>query len=237
MAGLNVGVAPQPSPRTPESGARTRQIILAAARRLFAASGFHGVSMRQIAAEASVPTALVSYHFKSKLGLYRAVFQAHAAEFTDARVARLETFKASADPEQTVRKLLEIFVQPVIEMSTAPGGRDFARLVARETNEPREAERGVLAEFMDPVARSIIRNLEKAFPDVDKATIHWAFLFASGALAINHAATGRIERLSDGLCQSQNPPEFVDRLIDFVTGGILAAIHADRARRRAALGD
>jgi AcrR family transcriptional regulator len=236
MAGLNVAVASQPSPRTPASGVRTRQTILAAASRLFASSGFHGVSMRQIGAEAGVPTALVSYHFKSKLGLYRAVFLAHAPEFTDARVARLEAFEASADPEQTVRELLEIFVQPVIEMSAAPGGRDFARLVARETNEPREAERGVLAEFMDPVARATIRNLEKAFPDVDKATVHWAFLFASGALAINHAATGRIERLSDGLCQSQKPAELVDRLIDFVTGGILAAVHADRARRHAALG-
>jgi AcrR family transcriptional regulator len=236
MAGMNVAVASQPSPRTPASGVRTRQTIVAAAGRLFASNGFHGVSMRQIAAEARVPTALVSYHFKSKLGLYRAVFQAHAAEFTDARVARLETFDASADPERAVRELLEIFVQPVIEMSAAPGGRDFARLVARETNEPREAERGVLAEFMDPVARSIISNLAKIFPDVDKATIHWAFLFSSGALAINHAATGRIERLSDGLCQSQNPREFVDRLIDFVTGGILTAVQADRARRRASLG-
>jgi len=234
METLNDDFAPQPAPRTPESGARTRQTILKAAERLFAQSGFHGVSMRQIGAEAGVPTALVSYHFSSKLGLYRAVFQAHAGQFTDARVAQLENFEPFAEPEQTVRALLQILVQPVIEMSAAPGGRDFARLVAREANEPREAERGVVAEFMDPVARLTIGKLEQAFPDVDKATVHWAFLFASGALAINHAATGRIERLSDGLCHSENPSEIVDRLIDFAAGGILAAFAAERARNRAA---
>ena len=62
------------APRSVQSGARTRETILRTAERLFAAGGFDGVSMRQIGMEAGVPLALVSYHFKSKLGLYRAVF-------------------------------------------------------------------------------------------------------------------------------------------------------------------
>ena len=112
MEGLTQGVALEPSPRTPQSGERSRRAILAAAERLFASNGFHG--------EAGVPTALVSYHFKSKLGLYRAVFRAHADKFTDARIAQLYSFRATADPVTTVRELLHILVQPVIEMSAAP---------------------------------------------------------------------------------------------------------------------
>jgi len=229
MEGL--GTEALPAPRTPESGARTRQTILAAAERMFASNGFHGVSMRQIGAEAGVPTALVSYHFKSKLGLYRAVFKAHADSFTDARIAEFDTFDASGDPKRALRRLIEIFVQPVIEIPAAPGGRNFARLVARETNEPREAERGVVAEFMDPIAWAMLEKLETIFPQADKATIHWAFLFASGALAINHAATGRIERLSNGLCRSESYPEIVDHLVDFIAGGMFSAVESDRARR------
>ena len=144
MEGLTQGVALEPSPRTPQSGERSRRAILAAAERLFASNGFHGVLMPQIGTEAGVPTALVSYHFKSKLRLYRAVFRAHADKFTDARIAQLYSFRATADPV-TVRELLHILVQPVIEMSAAP-----------KANEPREAERGVLAEFIDPVAKLII---------------------------------------------------------------------------------
>ncbi len=41
-----------PAPRSAESGARTREIILGTAERLFAARGFDGVSMRQIGLEA-----------------------------------------------------------------------------------------------------------------------------------------------------------------------------------------
>ena len=222
------------APRSVQSGARTRETILRTAERLFAAGGFDGVSMRQIGMEAGVPLALVSYHFKSKLGLYRAVFRAHAQALTEDRLAQLERFQPSDDPRKTVRDLMLILVEPVIEMATAPGGRDFARLIARETNEPLEAERGVLTEFFDPVAKLIIVQLERAFPEVDKATAHWAYLFAAGALAINHAATGRIERLSGGLCHSEDPSEILDHLIDFATGGILSAFEADLARKRRA---
>lgn len=220
-----------PSPRSIQSGVRTRETILRSAERLFAASGFDGVSIRQIGMEAGVPLALVSYHFKSKLGLYRAVFRAHAQTITDDRIAQLERFKHSNDPRETVRELMLILVEPIIEMGAAPGGRDFARLIARETNEPLEAERGVLTEFFDPVAKLIIAHLERAYPEVEKGTVHWAYLFAAGALAINHAATGRIERLSGGLCHSEHPSEILDHLIDFATGGIISAFEADLARR------
>jgi len=220
------------APRSVESGVHTRGVILKVAQRLFAARGFDGVSMREIGLEAGVPLALVSYHFKSKQGLYRAVFRAHEA-LTSKRAAQLEEFSASADPKKTVRDLVFILVQPVIEIAMTPEGRDFARLIAREVNDPVEEERGVLAEFIDPVATLIIGHLKRAFPELDERSVYWAFLFASGALAINHAATGRIERLSSGLCHSRdNPAEIIDRLVNFVTGGILSTFAAELASKR-----
>jgi AcrR family transcriptional regulator len=54
--------------------ANTRDRILDAAEMLFAEDGLHAVSIRQIAAAADVPFGLVRYHFESKDGLYRAVF-------------------------------------------------------------------------------------------------------------------------------------------------------------------
>ena len=52
-----------------------RDKILDAAEMLFAEDGLHGVSMRQIAVAAKVPIGLIGYHFGSKDGLYRAVFE------------------------------------------------------------------------------------------------------------------------------------------------------------------
>ena len=53
-----------------------RERILKTAEQIFAEMGFEGTSLRQIAVHADVPVALVSYHFKNKLGLYREVFKA-----------------------------------------------------------------------------------------------------------------------------------------------------------------
>lgn len=51
----------------------TRDSIFAAAARLFAASGFDGVSTDDIAREAGANKAMIYYHFADKLALYRAI--------------------------------------------------------------------------------------------------------------------------------------------------------------------
>lgn len=61
-----------PRGHTPK-GARAREKILAVAERLFAESGFHGTSMRDVATEAGIPLANVVYHFTKKERLYGAV--------------------------------------------------------------------------------------------------------------------------------------------------------------------
>lgn len=51
----------------------TREIILAAARRLFASENFEAVGMRDVAREAGINVALVSRYFGSKEDLFRKV--------------------------------------------------------------------------------------------------------------------------------------------------------------------
>lgn len=57
------------------SGTERRDSILAAGRRVFSRSGYHGAKTLQIAREAGVSEALVYRHFPSKLALYRAVLR------------------------------------------------------------------------------------------------------------------------------------------------------------------
>lgn len=51
---------------------QTREAILAAARETFSARGYEATKLRDVAALAGVDVALVSYHFKSKDGLFEA---------------------------------------------------------------------------------------------------------------------------------------------------------------------
>jgi TetR/AcrR family transcriptional regulator len=67
-------------------GQRAQERILVAAERLFASRGFHGTSLRDVAAAARLPLATAVYHFPRKEKLYGAVLEAIANEL----VAELE---------------------------------------------------------------------------------------------------------------------------------------------------
>jgi len=59
----------------PSQPLQAREQILQAARRQFLASGYRRVTLRAIAADAGVDSALISYYFGSKRGLFAAVMQ------------------------------------------------------------------------------------------------------------------------------------------------------------------
>jgi hypothetical protein len=56
----------------------TPATILDAAEDLFSKHGFYGVTIREVAREAGVDTALVHYYFGAKRGLFDAVFMSRA---------------------------------------------------------------------------------------------------------------------------------------------------------------
>ena len=78
----------------------SQQRILTAAEELFAASGYEGTSVRQIAQRAGVPVALVSYHFGSKLGVYRRVFESHTPTIVAERNVGLALAELEQDPDR-----------------------------------------------------------------------------------------------------------------------------------------
>jgi AcrR family transcriptional regulator len=75
-----------------ESKANTRERLLAAARTVFARSGFHGASVEEIASEAGFSTGALYSNFDGKEDLFLAVMERaieeHAREITAAVAAR-----------------------------------------------------------------------------------------------------------------------------------------------------
>ncbi len=88
----------------------TRGQILAAARRRFLTDGYQAVTMRQIAAEAGVDLALVSYYFGSKKGLFGAAVTASAnpAEV----IARAVDGDLATLPQRVLHDLLALWDDP-----------------------------------------------------------------------------------------------------------------------------
>lgn len=102
-------------------GRRARDAIVAHAEGLLAARGFHGTSMRDIAAAARLPLATVVYHFARKEQLYAAVLGAigdelvrdlAAIETTDALAAALVAW-TMRNPQRVRLLLRELLDNPV----------------------------------------------------------------------------------------------------------------------------
>src|SRR6201995_1949017 len=87
--------------RNPEA---TRQKLLAAARREFAASGLAGARVDEIAARAGVNKQLVYHYFGDKDALYLAVLE---WVYEEIRTQERKLNLAGLPPERAIRKLIE----------------------------------------------------------------------------------------------------------------------------------
>ena len=100
-----------------DRSATTREALVTAARRLFAAQGFAEVPTDAIAAEAGVTRGALYHQFADKVALFDAVVDAVEADIV-ARLAEQAAVAGVSDPvegmRQAVRSWLEICVEPEI---------------------------------------------------------------------------------------------------------------------------
>jgi AcrR family transcriptional regulator len=132
----------------PAGGSSARADILATARRLFLAEGYHQVTLRTIAAEAGVDAALISYHFGSKRGLLgeAMALAVNPADLLAREIAgplnnlpeRILTTVLTAWDDPETSGSLRTFIEAVI--ADPEVGRVFRELVEHEML-PRIAER------------------------------------------------------------------------------------------------
>jgi TetR/AcrR family transcriptional regulator len=83
----------------------TRDEILAAAQVCFAAQGFVATTIKDIAAQAGVNSALLYYYFRDKENLYRAVLDRLIRDFVSRGMATLDS---PGTPDARLRAFLEL---------------------------------------------------------------------------------------------------------------------------------
>lgn len=118
MTTITTKPLPKRVSHTPK-GQLARERVLHAAEKLFAKHGFHGTSLRDVAAAAKQPLASIVYHFAKKEELYAAVLgaigdqieRALVASLADERTSRVDAIarglvRWSADRPDRVRLLL-----------------------------------------------------------------------------------------------------------------------------------
>jgi AcrR family transcriptional regulator len=199
----------------------TRRRILDAAEKLFADRGFHGVSVREIAREAGVDVALVSYHCGRKHDLFETVFLRRAELLNRERREMLAACRQAAAPgPPDLEAVIDAFTHPLLNRSArgGPGWKRYFALVAQVNNSPELAPIG-MTKFFDPVVQEFIAALREALPEAAEEDIYWSYHFLSGALTLTFAETGRIDQLSGGVCRSNDLDSVHARLVPYAAAG------------------
>lgn len=202
----------------------TREKLLNAGEQLFAAHGFDGVTVRQIARQAGADPALVSYYFGSKRGLFDEILTRRAEDLNEARLAALHKCEEEAgEAGPTVEQIIDAFTHPLLDRSErgGPGWKSYFALIAIMNNSP-EWGKQVLNRYFDPIVRRFMESLRRALPDCREEDLFWSYHFLSGALTLTFAETGRIDELSEGVCRASDLDAVHDRMVPFVAAGFRA---------------
>jgi AcrR family transcriptional regulator len=203
------------------NGKAARERILDAAEELFAEHGFDAVTVRQVTRRSEVDVALAHYYFGTKKGLFDAVFLRRASILNEARLRAIDEYQINPGPGgATVEGFIQAFLDPVLERwaTGGPGWKSYLAIVAQVNNTPKWGGE-TMARYFDPVIRRLIDALRGIMHTAHDADLYWGYQFFSGALTLTFAETGRIERLSSGLCRSSDHEAVRARLAPFVAAG------------------
>ena len=204
----------------PETEAATKNLVFAAAERLFAVHGFQKVSVRDITAEAGVNLASVNYHFGSKDALLFEIFRRRTAELNRARARMLHEATDAHAGHPPVRAILEALIAPPVRWLDPRGDRLISlQFIIRSRSEGTEAMREALTKDV-----SHLRRFADAFlaarPDLSPEDVYWRLHFVLGMIHNNRFAEfDRLNTLSDGLTREDDVESLIARMVDFTEAG------------------
>src|SRR6478609_14839 len=143
---------PRRARRTRMTGAERRQQLLEIGRTLFAAKGFEGTSVEEIAAKAGVSKPVVYEHFGGKEGLYAVVVDREIRTLLDGINVALRV-------ETTSRGLLEAAALALLDY--IEGSTDGFRILVRDS--PAGQSTGSFASLISDVATQVEHLLAAEF--------------------------------------------------------------------------
>ncbi len=214
-------------PEPPSS--ETREQLVAAAERLFAARGFGGVSVRLIAAEAGVNWSLVGYYFRGKHGLLAEVYRRHCATLNAERLRLLAEARRTGLPLEAV---IDAFVRPALAEITDGHDHQYSRLRAMLAAEDAPLLAQLVAENFDQSSRTFVAALRECLPDLPADEVLWRFHFMLGTIYYSASSPQRIKAFSRGRCDPGDVDVTVRHLVPFLAAAFRSPAMAPESKAR-----
>ena len=214
-----------PSAR-PKASARSdgdaRGRLLSAGLRLFAEQGFKATSVRELAREANVNLAAISYHFGDKAALYREIFSAKVREQMPGHSLDLLAMPL----EQALQAFYRDFLEPLKrDQETAL----MMKLHFRELFEPTGAWQQVVEQELRPRFSELTRLLQRelGLARIDR-DVHRAALAMVGMAVHLFTCQDEVRHLAPGVLGASRG---IDVLAQRLAGYACAIIEGERLRR------
>jgi AcrR family transcriptional regulator len=179
-----------------------------------------------VAQRVGVHHTLLNYYFEDKKKLFDAVFARRAVVTSELRMKALDDYDAATGGKPTVEGALHAFLDTDLDLYIQGGEpwKNYGALGAHASNTPEGAE--LMDQHFDPVVLRLVSLLKKALPDAAEEDIFWGYHFVTGALMVTLGRTGRIDKLSGGVCKSEDFLAIKQRMAAFMAAGFLKICNA-----------
>lgn len=206
--------------------------ILDEAEYLFSKHGLHGVTLKDVAQRVGAHHTLLNYYFTDKKKLFDAVIARRAGITSALRMEALNKYDAASKGKPTLEGALHAFLDTDLDLyiQGGEGWKNYGALGAQASNTPEGAE--LMDLHFDPVVLRLIELIKKALPDCAEEDLFWGHHFVTGALMLTLARTGRIDKLSGGLCKSDDYSAVKERMASFMAAGFLEICQPRRGCKR-----
>ena len=197
--------------------------ILDAAEQLFAEYGYHGVTLKDVAARVGVSSTLIHYHFSGKESIFEAVWARRAPISVRNRLESMRRYAEEVGDSVTVEGALHAWIDADlnVQIDEMEQWLAFGKISA-QANSAAGWGAEKMTKYFNPVVLALIDLLKKAMPECDEETIFWGYHFVSGAMTHNMARTGRLDELSHGLCSSDDFVSIKRHMAKFMAAGFHA---------------
>jgi TetR/AcrR family transcriptional regulator len=163
--------------------------IVDAAARTFAERGFRAASTREIAARARVNQGLITYHFRSKLELWKA-----ATDRIFGRLRALFEPTPAAFPPDQGRRLAREAIRRFVRFAAAHP--ELFRLMVEEGKHADARMRWLVDTHLKPLYADFARLVATYTPETDRALLPHAYYAMAGAGSVIFAVAPECRRLT-----------------------------------------
>lgn len=142
--------------KSPSQKETAKDLLIKAAKPLFATKGLSGTGIREISGAAKLNSSLISYHFGSKEGLYRACIQNIATDF-------LKMARQTLEPPDSANEFsahLGLFINQIIHLFLED--RNTGLILVREYDRAHSPASDVFQSSLFEVLRQIQTFFKKA---------------------------------------------------------------------------